>query len=258
MTPLFSIVIICKNAAGTIAKTIESILHLSTDIVVYDTGSTDNTLDIVKKYSVRLYCGKWEGYGRSRRRAIEKSKRDWVLTIDSDEFAEPALQKELELLSLQNPNIVYAIRLRNFIGDKELQWGEWGTDYRPRLFNKTYCNWDKAIVHEKLVLPPGVKIKKLKGFIHHQHANSLSHYREKLTGYGLLTAEKYYCSNKKSTQLKRYLNPLYAFIKAYVFRFGFLDGRTGFAVARMTAFYTFLKYAKLRELWREKSTGNKQ
>ncbi|MDB5205416.1 MAG: glycosyltransferase family 2 protein [Flavisolibacter sp.] len=248
MNASFSIIIICKNAAGNISNTIESVQHLSNDIIVYDTGSTDNTIEIAGKYPVQIYCGAWEGYGKARCRATEKAAHDWVLTIDSDEIAEPGLQKELAQLTLHNTKIVYAIRLRNFIGDKELQWGEWGTDYRPRLFNKNSVSWNEAIIHEKLVMPAGTKIKKLKGVVHHQYANDLKHYREKLSSYAVLTAEEYHSANKKATPLKMYLNPLYAFTKAYILRLGFLDGRTGLTVAKLTAHYTFLKYARLREL----------
>jgi glycosyltransferase involved in cell wall biosynthesis len=252
MKALFSIVIICKNAAAHISATIESVLHLSDDLVIYDTGSTDNTIEIAEKYPGRMYCGRWEGYGKSRRRATQKARHDWVLTIDADEIAEPTLQQELAQLKLIDSKIVYAIRLRNFIGTKELQWGEWGNDYRPRLFNKTYCNWNEAIIHEKLVLPAHTKIKKLKGALHHRYANNIKQYREKLNGYASLTAEKYFGANKKPTLVKRYLNPLFAFTKAYVFRLGFLDGRTGFAIARLTAHYTYLKYTRLKELWKER------
>jgi glycosyltransferase involved in cell wall biosynthesis len=248
MKALFSILIMCKNAARHIGATITSVQHLSDDIVIYDTGSTDNTIEIAGKYSVQIYTGSWEGYGKSRRRATEKARYDWVLTIDSDESAEPSLQKELTHLVLQDPKIVYAIRLRNFIGGKELQWGEWGSDYRPRLFNKKWGQWDEAIVHEKLILSAGIKEKKLNGTIHHQYAYNFNHYSDKLINYAFLTAEKYYSVNKQSTWVKRYLNPIYTFIKAYLLRLGFLDGRTGFVVAQMTAHYTFLKYARLRDL----------
>jgi glycosyltransferase involved in cell wall biosynthesis len=249
MSAPFSVVIICKNAAGHISDTIQSIQHLSDDIIVYDTGSTDDTIDAAGKFPVQIHCGSWEGYGKSRHKATEKATHNWVLTIDSDEIAEPALQQELSQLKLSDEKIVYAIRLRNFIGAKELKWGEWGSDYRIRLFNKIYCNWDEGTIHEKLHLPRGTKIKKLKGAAHHQYANNINHYREKLTAYALLTAEKYYAIGKKPTFLKRYLNPLYAFTKAYVLRLGFLDGATGFKVALQTARYTFLKYARLRKLW---------
>ncbi|HVF81645.1 MAG TPA: glycosyltransferase family 2 protein [Flavisolibacter sp.] len=253
MNAFFSIVIICKNAAEHIAVTIKSIEHLSDDIIIYDTGSTDNTMAIAGKYPVQLYSGPWEGYGKSRCRATEKAKYNWVFTIDSDEIAEPSLQKELAQLTPDDQKIVYAVRLRNFIGDKELRWGEWGNDFRPRLFHKAYCHWDEAIIHEKPVLSAGTSVKRLKGTIHHQYANDLKHYREKLWRYGLLTAEKYFAADKKPTLLKKYLSPLYAFTKAYIVRLGFLDGHTGFKVALTTARYTFLKYARLSELRKQPS-----
>ncbi|HVF96969.1 MAG TPA: glycosyltransferase family 2 protein, partial [Flavisolibacter sp.] len=159
MKPSVSVAIMCKNAGAGIAATIESVLPLSDDVVVYDTGSTDDTVQIAKRYPVRIDTGEWQGYGKTRNTTIQKTRHNWVLTIDADETAEPGLLTEIEQLSLDDPNLVYAVRLRNFLSGKEYFWGDWRNDFRVRLFHKQAVRWNDAIIHEKLLLPAGTKVK---------------------------------------------------------------------------------------------------
>ncbi len=249
MKPNLSIAIMCKNAAHGIAATIKSVQGLSNDIVVYDTGSTDDTVAIAKQFAVRLYQGPWEGYGKTRNTTIGKTKHDWVLTIDSDEVAEPSLVQEIRQLNLSNPNMVYAIRLRNFLGGKEFAWGDWGSDWRIRLFNKNNVRWDGAIIHEKLVLPPSSVTKRLHSCLFHHNADGVEAFSEKLRQYAFLTAQKYHAAGRKPLFVRRYFGPAHTFLRSYVFRLGFLDGWAGFVLAQLYANYTFLKYARLRELY---------
>src|SRR2546421_10576397 len=106
MEDQFSIVIICKNEANGIGKVLESIRHLSDNTVVYDSGSTDGTIEIVKSYGVQLYQENWLGFGRTKQKAVSYATHDWVLSIDADEALDEQLQKELKKLSLADPKIV--------------------------------------------------------------------------------------------------------------------------------------------------------
>src|ERR1700755_1555111 len=126
----FSITIICKNAAGMIDKTMESIRGLSHDIVVYDSGSTDGTIELLKKWKVRLFEGEWEGFGKARQKAVELTKYDWGLVIDADEIVSNDLIEELKNLHPENERIVYSVELKNHLGNDRIKWGSWGHDYR--------------------------------------------------------------------------------------------------------------------------------
>ena len=244
----FSIVIVCKNEEAVIEYLLQSAQAVTDDIVVYDNGSTDNTIAIAQKYGARVVQGVWEGYGKTKCKAMELAKHDWVLSLDADEALDAELQNTLNHLSFSNEKIVYRIPFKSFLGDKHLRWGEWGGDSHIRLFNRKVVQWDGADVHEKLLMPPGVKEEVLKGSVLHRTMQDTVEYSHKMVKYALLNAEKYFQQGKEATWVKRYLAPRFTFLKYYIFQAGFLDGWEGLLCARMTAFYTSLKYARLHEL----------
>jgi glycosyltransferase involved in cell wall biosynthesis len=252
MNNKFSIVIVCKNEEGSIERVLKSIAGLTDDVLVYDNGSTDNTIPILHKYGVRVHQGEWLGYGKTKSLAVSLAKYDWVLSIDADEALDEELQKNLQTILFNDINTAYEIKFKNFLGEKHLRWGEWGHDRHIRLFNRSIINWNEAPVHEELIIPPSVLIRKLPGAILHRTMNNTAEYSNKMVKYALLNADKHFRSGKKSSWIKRYISPKFAFAKHYIFQVGFLDGWEGLLSARMTAFYTFLKYARLHELWKGK------
>ena len=244
----FSIVIICKNEADTIGNTLQSLKGLTDDIVVYDNGSTDNTAAIIKQYPVQFHQGNWEGFGITKNKANSLAKYDWVLSLDADESLDEELRKSLATLDPVSATTVYEMKFRNFLGSKLLKHGEWGRDYHIRFFNRTAIRWNDVPVHEELVLPKGASIKKLKGCVLHRTMRDMKDYASKMTRYAMMNAEKYYWQGKKASWFKIRFAPGFAFLQNYILRLGFLDGHEGYVCARMTAYYTFLKYARLREL----------
>ncbi len=249
MKEKFSIVIVCKNAAAVIGPVLQSAQNVTDNVVVYDNGSTDHTLSVVQQFDhVQLHQGRWEGFGKTKQIATTLAKYDWILSLDADEALDPVLQQQLTELTLDDPAVVYDIRYKNFLGATYVRWGEWGFDHHIRLFNRQTVQWNDSPVHEALVLPPNVRVKKLKGHILHHTIKDLQEYSQKVVRYALLNAEKYYAKGKKATFIKRHFAPLFTFVKFYIFMLGFLDGWAGLVCARMTAFYTFLKYARLYEL----------
>lgn len=256
MSNKFSVVIVCKNEAGNIERVLSSIASLADEVLVYDTGSTDETIPIVKSFNVQLHQGEWKGYGKSKQVAVNLARNNWVLSLDADEAPDEQLKESLRQVNLDNPETVYELSFKNFLGDKHLRWGEWGEDKHIRLFNRQVVNWDDAFVHERLVIPPGMKVKKLKGHVLHRTMNSTVEYSHKMVNYALLNAEKYFRRGRKASWFRRYINPLFSFLLNYIIRLGFLDGREGFLSAYMTSFYTFLKYARLHELWQEAKNSN--
>jgi len=249
-----SVVIICKDEEDEIRRTLQSLEGLTDDIVVLDNGSSDNTKDVVRNSHARLIEESWEGFGKTKNKATSFAKYDWVLNLDADESIDEELKKSLLNLSLQNENEVFEIKFRNFLGDTYLRFGEWGGDKHIRLFNRKKINWSEAIVHEALILPPGAGIRKLKGFVLHRTVKNEAEFAGKMQRYGLLNAEKYAREGKRSSWVKIYLAPVFSFLKYYVFKLGFLDGRAGLICARMSSYYTHIKYARLLELNREKKT----
>ena len=243
-----SVVIICKNDAGGIERTLQSVKGLDCDVLVYDSGSTDGSVEVAKRFGVRVAEGEWEGYGTNRFKAAQLAKFDWILMLDTDEIIDEELRESLKKLDCNKEKQVYNIRYKNFIGNKLIRYGEWGNDSHIRLGNRKGVETDSEIVHEKLFLQPGLEIKQIKGYILHYTVKNIQDYTQKTMNYAMLSAEKYQRLGKRATSLHILFSPFYTFLKNYFFKLGFLDGREGFICARMTAWYTFLKYSRLIEL----------
>lgn len=254
----FSVVIICKNEADVIGATLQSLQGLTDDIIVYDNGSTDETINIVKQYPVQLFRGEWEGFGKTKAKAISLAKNDWILALDADEAVNEKLRQMLLQWEPENEQTVYEIAFWNFLGDSYLRFGEWGSDHHIRLFNRKTVHWDEAPVHENLVLPSGAVIRRLKGHILHRTMKDMEDYKRKMQHYAGLGAEKYFRQGKKASWFKRKLSPAFTFLHYYILKLGFLDGRKGLTCARMTAWYTAMKYAKLKEMREQSAAGGQQ
>src|SRR5438046_1008714 len=98
----FSIVIVCKNEEGNIERVLQSAVGLTDDVLVYDNGSTDGTINILRQYGVRIYEGEWMGYGKTKKYAVSLARHDWVLSIDADEALDGELQNSLRNITFQN------------------------------------------------------------------------------------------------------------------------------------------------------------
>ncbi len=243
-----SVVIICKNEESEIGRCLQSLDGLTDDIVVLDNGSTDNTKNIVRQAGARLVEESWEGFGKTKNKATKFARYDWILNLDADESVDKELRKSLQNISLNDEDEVYEIKFKNFLGMKYLRFGEWGGDKHMRVFNRNKVNWDEANVHENLSLSPGIKIKRLNGYIHHYTVKTVPEFTDKMFRYASLSAKKYAEQGKKSSWLKVNIAPLFAFMKYYIFKLGFLDGKEGLICAKMTSYYTFVKYTQLMKL----------
>lgn len=246
--PPLSVVIVCKNETDIIEQTLQSLMGLTDDIIVYDNGSTDDTIKKAKAYSNQVHLGTWMGFGKTKQTANTLAKYDWILSLDADEAIDARLKESLRNFEPASDMEVGEIKFKNFFGDKWLRFGEWGNDKHIRLFNRKQVNWDDAAVHEKLIVPPGTVVKKLNGYVLHKTVKTVEEFKKKMQQYAALNAGKYHQMGKKSTWIKRNLSPAFTFINYYIFKLGFLDGSAGYQCAKITAGYTFLKYKKLSEL----------
>lgn len=245
----FSIVIICKNEAAVIRATLENLDGITDDIIVYDNGSTDDTVAVAASFNVRVHQGVWEGFGKTKTKANSLAKHDWILSLDADERMDEQLKRSLLQFEPPGEKIVYDLRFKNFLGEKHLKFGEWGRDSHIRLFNRKVVQWNNEPVHETLIIPADTRIHKLDGFILHRTMKDVQEYAQKTVHYAMLSADKYFQQGKKASWFKIRLSPVFNFLNYYLIKLGFLDGHAGYICARMTAHYTFLKYARLKELW---------
>lgn len=251
-----SAVIITKNEAHIIGNTLQSLQAITSDIVIVDSGSTDDTVAICKKFNAHVIETGWYGYGINKNKGVGAAKHDWILCLDADEALDEELQQELLKLDLDNDEEVFEMPFKNFFCNKWIRYGEWGFDSHIRLFNRKKVRWNDAAVHENLLMPPGVRTTKLKGHILHYTVQNQAEYDLKTDHYARMNAQKYAAAGKRPGIFKQYFSPLFAFLQHYIFRLGFLDGKEGFIIAKTTARYTFLKYRYLKEMINERGNIN--
>ena len=226
----------------------QSLQAVTNDIVIVDSGSTDDTVKIARQFNANVIETNWAGYGINKNKGIDAAKHDWILSLDADEAIDATLQQSLLQLTLTDDRKVFDIRFKNFFCNKWIRFGEWGFDTHIRLFNRKKVKWNNAAVHENLLFPDDVKIIRLKGNILHYTVQDQQEYFAKMDNYAMMNAEKYFGAGKKFSFFKQYFSPAFAFLQHYIFRLGFLDGREGFIIAKTTARYTFLKYSYLNSM----------
>jgi len=241
-----SVVIITKNEAALIADCLKMACLISDDVVVIDNGSTDDTLKIARTFDCRVYHKSWDGYGANKNKGITLASYDWILSIDADEIADRQLVNSLRELTLTDPNVVYDIKFSSYFGAKLIKHGTWGRDHHRRLFNRTRVRWSETEVHETLLIPQNIRIKKLKGYLHHYSVQNITECNNKAVHYAKLSAVKYLNTGKRATFAKLHLSPAFSFMVSYVLRMGFLDGREGLNIALMMHKNTKLKYHYLK------------
>ncbi|QKJ29930.1 glycosyltransferase family 2 protein [Mucilaginibacter mali] len=247
MVPV-SVIIITKNEAEIISRTIAMARLITDDIVVIDNGSNDDTVEIAATNNCRIFKADWHGYGANKNKGIAHARYKWILSIDADEIIDKDLIHSLFRLDYSKENVVYDIRFKTYFGSKLIRFGSWGRDHHIRLFNRETVKWTELPVHETLVLPRSTVKKTLPGHIHHYSVRDEYECREKAIYYASLSAKKYYNSGKKSNYIKLYLAPAFNFIRNYFLYLGFLDGVEGWHIAKNSAKNTWLKYHYLENL----------
>lgn len=239
-----SVVIIIKNAENTIYDVLKSLSKFS-NVVVYDNGSTDKTLDVIESFNnVNLILGEFHGFGPTKKLAATFAKNDWILSLDSDEVISKELLKNLEKINLDD-NFLYQIRRRNYYKEYKIKYCGWGEEVIPRLYNRNKTNYNDSLVHEK-VLMNNLRILTLNGELKHYPYFSISQFIQKADSYSSMYAEENK-GIKSSNPLKAYFNAIYSFIKTYFFKRGFMDGYIGLVISFSHMTTNFYKYIKLYE-----------
>jgi glycosyltransferase involved in cell wall biosynthesis len=251
MQPI-SVVIIVKNEAHILPQTIRAVQGITDDIVICDTGSTDDTIAVAKTCGAMVVQEQWMGFGPTKNKANTYAKYDWILQLDADEIPDTKLQESLAKLMLNNNKELFNMQFKTFLGEQWIRFGEWGKDEHIRLFNRTAAKWNNALVHEQLLFDESFTITDIKGFINHKTMQSMEEFKQKMKAYGLSGGEKYFEQGKTGGWYKQYSSPIFSFIKNYLIKLGFLDGRAGWQVAKMNAWYTYLKYSTLHQLKKKK------
>jgi glycosyltransferase involved in cell wall biosynthesis len=242
-----SAVLITRNAANVLDTCLESLAFVD-EIVVVDSASSDGTIEIARRHGARVVQKEWLGFGRQKQFAVEQAAHDWVLCLDADERVSPELAASIAAAVVAPVSPVYRMARRNRFLGRWLSHGEGYPDWSPRLFNRLNARWSDDLVHEKVLysVTPGT----LKGDLMHDSADDLAAYLDRQNRYTTLAARQAFELGRNVGLLHLLLSPVVRMFKFYVFRLGFLDGLPGLLHISIGCMNSYVKYAKLIELWR--------
>ncbi|MGZ5044665.1 MAG: glycosyltransferase family 2 protein [Methylobacter sp.] len=242
---MLSVIVITKNEAGHIARCLESV-SWADEIIVLDSGSTDDTVSICRRYTDKVYQTDWPGFGIQKQRAVDKATGDWILSIDADEVVTLELRAEIEKALQQEHYRGYEIpRLSSYCG-RQMRHGGWWPDHVLRLFRRDCGQFTDSAVHERIVVQG--RTGRLTTPLLHDAFVSLDEVLHKVNCYSSLGAEMLYQKGTQSSISKAIFKALWTFVRTYFLKLAILDGRQGLLLSISNAEGTYYKYVKLLEL----------
>jgi glycosyltransferase involved in cell wall biosynthesis len=242
--PRLSLIVITKNEEAAIARCLRS-ANFADEVVVIDHASTDRTAEIARAHGARvIVTPDWPGFGPQKNRALDRATGDWVLSLDADEWIEPALADEIrDAVARADAADGYEIPRRSRFCGKIVRHGDWRGDRVLRLFRRVRGRFSGDKVHERVIVEG--RIARLSSPIEHDSITDPADADEKIDRYATAAAAQLAAEGKTSNAAKAALRGWAAFLRSYLFRLGFLDGLTGLRVADYNRRYTYEKWARL-------------
>ncbi len=237
-----SVIIITKNEAMNMPGCIGSVAWAD-EVIVVDSGSSDATVAICRELGASTYVHEWPGFGAQKNRALAYARNDWVLSIDADERVSGELRAEIEAtLERGGAEVAYKIpRLSSFCG-RQMRHSGWYPDYVTRLFRRDAARFSDDLVHERVIATG--KVGALRQDLLHQSYRDLDQLLVKMNQYSTAGAQMLLESGRQTSLKQAVGHAFWAFVRTYILRAGFMDGREGFMVAIATAEGTYYRYAK--------------
>ncbi|MBU3589166.1 glycosyltransferase family 2 protein [Polynucleobacter sp. 80A-SIGWE] len=243
--PTLSVILITRNEEANLADCLASLEGIAQQIVVVDTNSSDSTLEIAKNHGAVLsQPADWPGFGPQKNRALDLATGEWVLSLDADERLTPALRSEI-LTAINHPAHVdcFAIPRLSWYCGRFIRHSGWSPDYVDRLFKRGTARFSDDLVHERLI--PSGQVARLENSMLHFSFMNFSQVLQKIDRYSTASAEQAFAKGRRSNPLKAILHGMWAFIRTYFIRAGFLDGYQGLALALSNAEGSYYRYMKI-------------
>ncbi len=245
--PTLSVAMIVKNEAQDLAQCLDSVKDWADEIVILDSGSTDETEQIARRYGAKFYQHTdWQGFGKQRQLAQQYVTSDYVLWLDADERVSDELRRSIQQAVQQNqPNAVYQLPRLSEVFGRQIRHSGWYPDYVVRLYRTQFAKYGDELVHEKVHYPATAEVKKLNGDLYHYTYKDIHHYLVKSASYAKAWATQREAQGKTASLFDGVTHALGCFVKMYLLKAGFLDGKQGFLLAVLSAHSTFVKYVDL-------------
>ncbi len=240
-----SVTIITLNEGKNIRDALESV-KWADEIVVVDSGSTDETVEICREYTDKVFHNPWPGHIAQKNFAIDKASYRWIFSIDADERVTPALAEEIKE-TLKAPDADgYAVPRHVFYLGQWINHSGWYPDYKVRLFRRDRGRWGGINPHDRVIID-GV-VRRLRSDLLHYSFQDIAHHIRTMNSFTSIAAMEYYKRGRNTGFMDILLRPAFAFIKSFVLKQGFRDGLPGFVISVTAAYHVFIKYVKLWEM----------
>lgn len=224
------------------------------EIIVVDSGSTDNTVEICRRFTDKILITDWPGYGAQKQRALDMATGEWVLSLDADERVMPSLKEEILQKLPQTSFDAFEIGFSSEYCGKLIRFGDWWNDSQIVLFRREKGHFVSLLVHERIDIQG--QVGRLTGKIHHLAFPDLSVVLRKMNDYSTWSANQKILQGKRGGILKGISHGIWAFFRGYILRLGFLDGKEGFLLAISNAEGTYYRYVKMMYLGKKSLQGN--
>lgn len=247
--PKLSVVMIVKNEEANLPACLAAV-SWADEVVVLDTGSSDNTITVATGYGAVVQSVSWQGYGKTKQLAVAAAHHNWVFALDADEVVTPRLKQQI-IDVMQNPAASgYKIKRDSFYLGKPIKHCGWNKDYTLRLFDRTKGTFNDSPIHEKVILDG--PLARLSGPLWHYTYPTLHSHLVKLDEYSGLQAAKLAAQGKRATVAGAIVAGLWRAFSTYTLKLGFLDGLPGFLLCLNSGYGVYLKYLKLWEVNRSR------
>jgi glycosyltransferase involved in cell wall biosynthesis len=249
--PKISAVIITYNEENFIGRCLDSLDGVVDEIVVVDSFSTDHTEEICKQHNVRFIKHAFEGFRDQKNYALQQAAYKNILSLDADEALSDMLRESIIKAKNDWNYDGYMVNRRNYFCGKWIRFSEWYPDRQLRLFYVDHGSWGELNLHERFMLSNGARIGKLKGDLLHWPFTSHEDHTEKMSRYSKIGAQEYHKSGRTATFFTPYIHGVWGFVRTYIVKGGFMDGREGFRICSHYSRSAFNKYKLLRKLNKE-------
>jgi len=241
-----TVTIITLNESRHIAAAIDSAAWAD-EILVVDSGSTDDTASIAAGKGVRVMSRTWPGYVDQKNYAASVAANDWIFSLDADERVTPSLAAEVRtIVDGNSTERAFRVPRVTFHLGRWVRTTDFYPDYQTRLYDRRAARWQGKYVHESVVADGPVG--QLKNELQHYSYRDLSDHLDRINQYSTLAARQMHESGRRATPIDLLLHPPAAFLRNYLVRGGFADGMAGLTISLVNAYSVLLKFAKLWEL----------
>jgi glycosyltransferase involved in cell wall biosynthesis len=249
--PKLSVIVITRNEAADLARALESV-RWADELIVVDSGSTDGTVVVARRFTDRITVRPWPGYVEQKNFAASLATNDWIFSLDADERVTPELAAAIQAAMSSDPaHAGYQMTRVTWYLGTWIRSTDWYPDHQLRLYDKRRARWAGQYVHEHVVVEGTTG--RLAGELQHFPYRDIAEHLETIDRYTTLSARQMYENGRRAGILQQAFHPPLAFLRNYLLRGGIRDGGPGFTISALNAYYVFLKFAKLWEL----STGRR-